>query len=118
VLSELIQNSLVCLTAPGRSAARPGITITTKRVIEAHTVELRVADRGPGIAQEKKARIFEQFYTERPQGVPEGTGLGLTIAKEVVEAHGGTIRECGTPGQGAEFVITLPCRGDAQEDAL
>lgn len=63
-----------------------------------------VRDSGPGISRETQSRIFEPFFTTKGQG----TGLGLAIALGVARAHGGTIDLVSEPGEGAEFVLTLP----------
>lgn len=74
-------------------------------------VEVRVLDRGPGIAPEDRERVFEKFYRGRAwSGKVEGTGMGLAIAKAIIEAHGGTIRVEARPGGGTAVVITLPER--------
>lgn len=65
---------------------------------------LSVRDSGPGIAADKRGRVFEPFYTTKGQG----TGLGLAIALGVARAHGGTIEIGSTVVEGAEFVMTLP----------
>jgi signal transduction histidine kinase len=67
-------------------------------------VELAVADSGPGVAPELRAQIFEPFFTTRPKG----TGLGLAVARQIVEAHEGTISVQDRPGGGARFVVRLP----------
>jgi signal transduction histidine kinase len=73
-------------------------------------VEIRVADRGPGIPEEEQKHIFDPFFRGKRalQDQVHGTGLGLNLAKQVVEAHGGTIRVESDPGRGAEFIIRLP----------
>ena len=68
-----------------------------------------VRDNGPGIAPEERPRIFTLFYTTKAQG----TGLGLTIAKKFVEAHGGTIELSSQLHEGATFRVTLPIRPKA-----
>jgi two-component system sensor histidine kinase KdpD len=70
-------------------------------------LELRVADRGPGIPEAERPRVFEPYRRLRP-GRGEGTGLGLAITRGYVEAHHGTITVETTPGGGATFVIRLP----------
>jgi len=72
------------------------------------TVEIVVADRGPGLAPGETERVFEKFVRGAAHGARRGVGLGLTIARRIVEAHGGTIRARARTGGGAEFVITLP----------
>ena len=74
---------------------------------------LSVRDRGIGIAPEDQARIFERFeraVSDRHYG---GLGLGLWIARQVVEAHGGTIRFESTPGKRTTFIVELPLRRSA-----
>lgn len=64
----------------------------------------KVRDRGAGIATGEEGRIFEPFYTGRARG----TGLGLAVARRIVEGHGGTIRAGNHPGGGAVFTVRLP----------
>jgi signal transduction histidine kinase len=70
---------------------------------------VEVADDGPGIAPEVRARIFEPFFTTRTVG--EGTGLGLSISQQIVSGHGGRIEVASEPGRGASFRVLLPARG-------
>jgi two-component system sensor histidine kinase ChvG len=80
--------------------------------------EIIVDDEGPGIPADAFERIFERFYTDRPnQGFGQNSGLGLSISRQIIEAHGGTIRALNrmgkkdggeTPVLGARFVIWLP----------
>jgi len=75
------------------------------------SVEIHVADTGPGISADSLARIFEPFLQgdQRPLGEHGGLGLGLAIARHLVEAHGGTILASSAgPGQGSCFTVRLP----------
>ena len=73
-------------------------------------VEIRVADRGPGIPVEEQDRIFDPFFRGQKavQDQVHGTGLGLNLVKKIVEAHGGTIRVKSEPMKGAEFIVRIP----------
>ena len=73
-----------------------------------HAVTVRVADRGPGFAPGDEARIFEKFYRGEAAGTRSGAGLGLAIARGIVEVHGGQIVAEPRPGGGALFRFTLP----------
>jgi signal transduction histidine kinase len=79
--------------------------VTTRRLDD--SVEVSVSDTGPGISPDVGRRLFEQFFTTKPQG----TGLGLSITRQIVEEHGGSIRWTSTPGAGATFTVTLPIKG-------
>ena len=74
------------------------------RAADARTVEIDVADCGPGVPPELRERVFEPFFTTRPRG----TGLGLAVARQIVEAHGGTIAVGDRAGGGARFTLRLP----------
>ena len=65
---------------------------------------IEIQDSGPGVPEAEKGRIFQPFFTGRVKGM----GLGLSIVKGIVDAHGGEVREAGAPGEGARFVICLP----------
>ena len=69
-------------------------------------VEVMVTDQGPGIPPEARAHMFQEFYTTKAGRA----GLGLSIARRIVEAHGGTIACRSEPGKGATFVVSLPRR--------
>jgi two-component system sensor histidine kinase GlrK len=77
---------------------------------EQRWVEIRVSDTGQGIPAEDMTRIFDKFYqsSSHRQERQQGTGLGLTIARHIVEAHGGQIWAESRPGEGATFVVRLP----------
>jgi PAS domain S-box-containing protein len=72
-------------------------------------LEISIQDEGRGLTREHQENLFEQFYrADRSNNAPTGTGLGLTICKEIVERHGGTIKVESEPGQGSKFVFTVP----------
>ena len=81
------------LRTRGEQGARAGEGGRPGREAPAHAV-LTIADNGPGIPPDKKAKIFDRFYTDRPEGEAFGnnSGLGLSIVKQIVESHGGTIQ--------------------------
>jgi two-component system OmpR family sensor kinase len=76
-------------------------------------VLVRVADRGPGMAEADAARVFERFYRADPSRnrAAGGTGLGLAIVSSLVAAHGGTVDLRTAPGEGAVFTVRLPRSG-------
>ena len=87
-------------------------------VIQDGWIELAVADTGIGIPQDKQERIFDAFEqgdasTERTHG---GTGLGLSVAKQLVELHGGRIWLESVVGQGSVFRFTLPCSSASEQE--
>jgi len=97
ILSNLIANAL-------RYTPRGGHVSVTARALESGVV-LEVRDTGAGIAPERLARIFDRFY-KSPES--RGAGLGLAIAKQLVEAHGGEISATSVVGQGTTIRFTLP----------
>lgn len=70
---------------------------------------VRVVDQGPGIPEQERERIFEPFY--RREGVGQGFGLGLAIARGFIEANGGELTVESVPGQGSTFVVSFPLNG-------
>jgi signal transduction histidine kinase len=70
------------------------------------SVEISVADNGPGVAPDKIGRIFEAYFTMKEKG----TGLGLTIVKHNAELYGGTVRVESELGKGAKFTVIFPAR--------
>jgi signal transduction histidine kinase len=82
---------------------------------ESPAVEIRVADRGPGIPEEEQPRIFDPFFrgARAVQDQIHGTGLGLSLVKKIVEAHGGSIRLESAPLRGTEFIVRIPAAPEA-----
>jgi signal transduction histidine kinase len=102
VLNNLIANAIKFTPAEGR------ITVGA-RAAENHACEVFVADNGPGIPAEVLPRLFQR-YTRGPNLKIDvgGTGLGLLIVREIVEAHGGNVGVESTPGQGSRFWFRVP----------
>jgi two-component system sensor histidine kinase KdpD len=71
-------------------------------------VQLEVADRGPGLPPGDEGRVFDKFYRGTPARPGPGVGLGLTICRGIVEAHGGRITAESRPGGGVAFRVVLP----------
>lgn len=101
---NLVKNGIEAATAPGDARpAEPEVVLTVAG--GAGEVRFDVADNGPGLSPEDAARVFEPFFsTKTAQG---GTGLGLSMARDIIRAHGGTLTvTSGAPG--ARFTVTLP----------
>ncbi len=101
-LNNIIDNAIRHTPAPGR------ITVSLEQTDS--TAAIIVRDTGPGIPAAELERIFERFYqgSSGGKGPRRGSGIGLSLAKLIVEKHGGMIRVTSAPGEGAAFTITLP----------
>ncbi|MDC0742209.1 PAS domain-containing sensor histidine kinase [Polyangium mundeleinium] len=99
VLTNLLTNAL-------RYAAPAPVHVQVE--VAENGALLSVRDEGKGIAPEDLARIFDRFERGATSSAHGGLGLGLYIARQICEAHGGTIRALSEPGRGAEFVVELP----------
>jgi len=102
-----ITQVLLNLMLNGLQAMPHGGTLTLEAKASNGTVLMAVTDTGIGIAPENLSRIFEPYFTTKPQG----SGLGLAISRRIVEAHGGTITASNQPGGGCRFEISLPING-------
>ena len=69
-------------------------------------IEIKVTDNGNGIQSKVLDKIFQPFFTTKPAG--QGTGLGLSLAYDIVKAHGGEIKVNTKDGEGAAFIVQLP----------
>jgi two-component system OmpR family sensor kinase len=99
-VSILLENAVKFTPAGGR------VTVTARE--ENGRAEIEVSDTGIGIPEEQQPLVFDRFYRADEARATEGTGLGLTIACQIAEAHGGGIRLQSEPGKGSTFVLSLP----------
>lgn len=95
VFANLLRNAI--------DAMPEGGTLTVASAPRDRRVVVEVADTGPGVPAGEVERIFDPFHTTKPHG----TGLGLALAREIVEEHGGTLT-CRSQAGGAAFVVSLP----------
>jgi signal transduction histidine kinase len=109
VLSNLLGNALK-FTPPGGQ-----VTLSVER--HGPVVQFAVVDTGPGIPDENLAHVFDRFWKDETPG-KKGTGLGLFIAKGIIDAHGGRIWAESEPGRGARFYFTLPICEPARSTEL
>ncbi len=98
VLVNLVLNAIQAMRATG------GGTLTLTLDSHKGGVRVRVADTGPGIAPAHRRRLFDPFFTTRP----DGAGLGLFSCRRIMEAHGGEIKVRSAPGRGTQFTVWLP----------
>jgi PAS domain S-box-containing protein len=99
-----LRKALLNLLDNAVDATEPGGAVTLRLTADSGSVTLAVEDRGRGIAPENLARVFDPFFTTRP----DGTGLGLAIARKVVRAHEGTLEVESDAARGTRFTLTLP----------
>jgi light-regulated signal transduction histidine kinase (bacteriophytochrome) len=111
-LSQLFQN-LVANAIKFVADKPPRIEISAER--QGDCWRFAVADNGIGVEPAHVERIFNVFQRLHGRSAYEGTGMGLAICRKIVERHGGAITARSRPGQGATFVVTLPCRQPHQE---
>ncbi len=97
-----------------------GVRVAAVKDAGGEAVEIRVADRGPGIPPDEQGRIFEPFFrgARAMRDQVHGTGLGLSLTKKIVEAHGGTIRVNTAPAKGTEFIVRIPSAPVEMQDEL
>ncbi len=101
VVVNLVRNAFEAMAGmpPGKR-----IVEVRARALDAHAVEVAVADRGPGIDEDERERLFTPFHTTKP----EGMGMGLNICRSIVEYHDGHLEFAGNPGGGTVFSFVLP----------
>jgi two-component system sensor histidine kinase KdpD len=108
--SRLIAEALANLIENSAKYSPPGTELLLKAHVEADRLIISVKDRGEGIAPDEQDRIFDKFYrsARRDGQNKEGTGMGLAIARGIIEAHGGKIWVESAPGRGATFSFMIP----------
>ena len=107
-LDELVQNSIDAMPSNIPPAIRITIGIFQKNLRE--YVRIIYRDHGPGIPYHFKASLFKELQTHAHRGArrQDGTGIGLSVVRRIIEEHGGFIHEIGKPGEGVEFIVELP----------
>ena len=101
---KALSSALLNLLENALQANGAGGEVRLETAVEGDRVAIRVTDTGPGMTPEVQERLFQPFFTTRP----EGTGLGLAIVRTVVSAHGGDITVESAPGRGSTFCVRLP----------
>lgn len=104
VLINIIHNAIESLQATLEKPKQVTVRTSQPEDGEIHTV---IADNGPGMDAETLSHIFESFFTTKGD---EGMGMGLSISRSIIEAHGGRLWATSTPGEGATFTFTLPLK--------
>ena len=104
----LIERVLCNLLANAARLTPPGSPLTIEASSTGELVEVALEDQGPGVPPGQRERIFDKFSRAHEESAGSGVGLGLSICRAIVEAHGGRIRvESGSAG-GARFIFSLP----------
>jgi signal transduction histidine kinase len=107
VILNLINNAFYAVSQRKKldeTGYEPTVTVRTRKT--PGTLEIKVEDNGTGIPSNIKEKIFQPFFTTKPTG--QGTGLGLSLAYDIVKAHEGSLSLNSTEGEGTSFIIELP----------
>jgi two-component system, NtrC family, sensor histidine kinase HydH len=117
VFLNLALNALEAMPEGGRlevgtRLARDELSLWRDSPRRSDVVEIRFRDTGPGIPEDAREHVFVPFYTTKQKG----TGLGLAICQRIVKTHGGQVGIRSAPGDGAEFVVSLPALQPAAEE--
>jgi signal transduction histidine kinase len=101
-----LRKAFLNLVLNGLEALGPGgrLTVTTSYAPERHTITVVIEDTGAGMNEETVSRMFDLFFTTKPQG----TGLGMAVVRSVIDLHGGVLTINSTPGQGTRVTVRLP----------
>jgi signal transduction histidine kinase len=110
VLVNLLINAMEAMTGTSREPRQ----VTVRNVVGQDRVEVSVTDAGTGLPEKAEGRLFSPFVTTKPHGI----GIGLTIARSIVEAHRGKLEAHNNPEGGATFSVILPRRGATSGSAI
>jgi PAS domain S-box-containing protein len=111
-LSQVFLNLIVNAAHAIEDGAPERNTVRIRTTAEGRDVRVTVADTGGGIEQENLARLFDPFFTTKSKG--QGSGLGLSICRDIVHGHAGRIEVASQPGAGAQFTVYLPVGASAE----
>jgi two-component system sensor histidine kinase FlrB len=111
---EALIGAVLNLTSNALQSAGEDARVEIEVLTAGHELEIRVSDNGPGVAAENRDKIFDPFYTSRP----DGTGLGLAVVRSVAHGHGGDIVLDDNDRSGATFILRLPMRMQSGEELL
>lgn len=109
VILNILNNAVDAMSAEGTLA----VSTSLKQTVENDYVQLQISDTGAGIAPEHLPHIFETFFTTKEK--ESGTGLGLSVTKDIIDKHGGQISVESTPGEGTTFMVLLPVAENESE---
>src|SRR6476620_1839137 len=110
-----IQQAVLILIDNAARVSSPGTPVELRSRVGEQCLAIDVIDCGPGLPEEDQQRVFERFYQVGPGRTRQrgSAGLGLSIAKSIIDAHHGRIEIESTPGQGTRMTLHLPLSGDA-----
>ena len=108
---QMLDMAVINLLENAAKYSPPGSPIAVEWRRRPGAVGVAVLDRGPGIPAGLREQVFSDFFRVDPEGAVRGLGLGLSIVRRVVDAHGGQVELGGTEGQGADFCIWMPESG-------
>jgi len=111
VIVNLVNNAFYAVNEKQKqniSGYEPTVILTTAK--HNGKIEIKVKDNGNGMPQKILDKIFQPFFTSKPTG--QGTGLGLSLAYDIVKAHGGEIKVETREGEGSEFIVQLPTKSN------
>jgi signal transduction histidine kinase len=112
-LQQVFMNLMLNAIDAMKSVSNPGVLTITSRRVENDEVLISVSDTGVGLRPEQTEQVFTPFFTSKAQG----TGMGLTISRSIIESHGGRLWATSHQGLGATFHFTLPVEETQQQAA-